>query len=326
MKNILALCFVTTLALGSRAVHAGDPTESSAEAHALTARAGTLYDEGVVLYKKGQWADAHASFLAAWGIHKHWQIAANLANVELKLGKPRDAAEHAAYYLRNAPGDRRARAQALLDKVTAEVGKLKVRVSVQGADITVDGRPIGVAPLADEVFVDPGKHSIEARLGDYEAGRAEVEVARGASKEVMITLVKKAVPSASGGPRMAFIIPGAVLAAGGIVVGAALTAAANGESSAADSLRAKVGSSSACAGAAASSADCSALMSNLKSRDSLTKGAFASFVIGGAFALATTGLGVWAVTASRDRREASAIRVVPTVGRGEGGVVLLGSF
>lgn len=326
MRDVIALCLVTTLALGTGNALAADPTESTAEAHALTAKAGALYDEGVQLYKKGQWPDAHASFLAAWSIHKHWQIAANLASVELKLGKSRDAAEHAAYYLHNAPADRRARAQALFDKATAEVGTLKIRVNVQGADITLDGRSLGRAPLADDVFVEPGKHSVDARLDDYEAGHADLEVATGASKEIALTLVKRDAVPVSRGPSKMLIIPAAVLAAGGLAAGIGLTVAANGNASTASSLRAKMGSNSACAGAAASSPDCTTLTSNLQKRDSFTKGAFASFVIGSAFAVAATGLGVWAATASKDRKDTPAIRVVPTVGRGEGGVVLFGSF
>ena len=72
--RIVPFLFITGSLLGSAgSARAADPTESAAEANALTAKAAALYDEGVVAYKNGQWAPARASFLAAWSLKKHWQ-------------------------------------------------------------------------------------------------------------------------------------------------------------------------------------------------------------------------------------------------------------
>ena len=49
---------------------------------------------------KKDWTAAHAAFLEAWKLNEHYQIAANLGSMEIKLGRFRDAAEHLAIYLR----------------------------------------------------------------------------------------------------------------------------------------------------------------------------------------------------------------------------------
>jgi hypothetical protein len=36
--------------------------------------------------------------------------------------------------------------------------------AMASAEVLVDGKAVGTAPLASEVFVEPGAHTIEARL------------------------------------------------------------------------------------------------------------------------------------------------------------------
>jgi hypothetical protein len=67
-------------------------------------------------------------------------------------------------------------------------------VSIDDAEILVDGQPIGRSPLSEEVFVDPGPHAIEARLHGHEPARQVIEVEGGASVEVALSLAPIAVP------------------------------------------------------------------------------------------------------------------------------------
>jgi hypothetical protein len=72
---------------------------------------------------------------------------------------------------------------------------------------------------------------------------------------------------------------------------------------------------------------CSALQSAAASRDALSRGAVAGFVLGGAFGLATAGLGWWAATSPRSERGATVrVRVAPLAGTSSGGVLAVGEW
>jgi hypothetical protein len=180
-------------------------------------RADELFRTGNKLYAEGKWAEAEAAFRAAWEINPSHDVAANLGHTEYKLGKYRDAAEYLSFALRNSPlvgkQEPRELAKKRLDEVRAQVGTLHVQVSVTGATVLVDGKPVGQAPLDREVFVDPGKRMIEARLPGYEPARQSVDIAKGG--ELDVALAMKATPPL---PRRS-VVPGAVL---GGVAGVAL--------------------------------------------------------------------------------------------------------
>lgn len=326
-KSLFTLCIVAALASGSRGALASDPTEASVEAHALTSKAAALYDEGIVAYKKGQWANAHASFLAAWSLKKHWQIAANLADCELELGKAREAAEHAAFYLRNAPADRRARAQALLDRATAKVGTLIVTVDPAGVDVFVDGQPIGKSPLEDPVFVAPGHHMLEAHAG-AKFGSAEVDVAAGARKPVTLALKDPAPPvvPASRGPSLPIVISGAAVGAVALATGIALLAVSGTKAGEGDKLldelhQAKIGCASP-----PMAGKCSDLL-DLRREQGTLHNVGVPFVVAGALVGAATV--VYALVPRRkadDTAKGVSWRVLPAAGPGGGGVLISGSF
>src|SRR5262245_39603845 len=78
------------------------PPKSAAAGKTAEAAAARHYEDGVRAAKLTLWADAYQSFLAAWKLKQHYQIAANLGRAELMLKKYRDAAEHMAFFLREA--------------------------------------------------------------------------------------------------------------------------------------------------------------------------------------------------------------------------------
>ena len=208
---------------------------------ALTDKAATLYDEGLVAYKRSKWAEARASFLAAWALKQHWQIAGSLGDCELRLGLHREAAEHMAFFLRNAPPERRTEdAKSLYERARGSIGMLTIDVDVKGADVLVDGKMVSTSPLEGPIFVEPGHHTVEARSAD---GRAteELDVMQGVARTIKLS-VKKSLPLPSSSlplplppshlptaPRS--IVPGVVLAGIGgaaLATGLGFIVAANG--------------------------------------------------------------------------------------------------
>jgi hypothetical protein len=167
--------------------------ESGPAASVMTPQQRDLYETGMSAAAKERWGEAHAAWLAAWGLKRHYQIAGSLGTAEAKLGRYRDAAEHLASFMREAPATKvkeRQSVQELLAEVRKHVGALGIKVEPAGAEVFVDGVRVGKAPLADEVFVDAGARVIEARLEGYEIASAKVDAAAGASREVALRLVK----------------------------------------------------------------------------------------------------------------------------------------
>src|SRR5688572_21374281 len=74
-----------------------------AEPTAPAASAIALYEEGVKLAEKKDYQGAEAKFVAAWTIQKSYDVAANLGEVEMQLGKPADAAGYFTYALAHFP-------------------------------------------------------------------------------------------------------------------------------------------------------------------------------------------------------------------------------
>jgi hypothetical protein len=328
MRASTALSLLLVLvSLGLRAppARAAEPAEASAEAHALTAKAAALYDEGVAAYKKGQWAMAHAAFVAAWSLKKHWQIAANLADCELQLGKARDASEHAAFYLRNAPADRRGRAQALLDKATTKVGALVVNVAETGAEILVDGQPVGRAPLADPVFVEPGHHALEAHAG-AKFGAVQVDVIAGAQRPVTIALKDPTAPPVvpeKRGPSLPLVVGGAAVGGASLVTGIALLAASASRAAKGDELLDKVHSSGAACASPPQAGTCSDLLAARKDQGTFHN-VGVPMLVGGLVVGAATA--VYALVPRSSATRGAGWLVVPSAGPSSGGVWVSGRF
>ncbi|WP_437781595.1 PEGA domain-containing protein [Sorangium sp. So ce1097] len=136
---------------------------------------------------------AEAELESAWALNPTFDVAYNLGNTEYKLKKYKEAAQYLSFALRHWPllkgvAKLRPRAEQWLAESRAQVGALKVSVTVAGAEVLVDGKNVGRAPLEGEVFVDPGEHRVEARHLDYEPASQTVSVAKGGMAEVKLAI------------------------------------------------------------------------------------------------------------------------------------------
>jgi hypothetical protein len=154
------------------------------------------YLRGKALLKTGDVKGAYLEYKASWDLKQSYDIAANLGNLELEQGMPRDAAEHLAFALRTVavtvPEEKVAAIRGLLDRARRLVGTAAVKVNIAGAEIFVDGLSVGRSPLAGEIFVDPGKRTIEARLSPYVTDKKVVDVARASTVPVELVQIGRA--------------------------------------------------------------------------------------------------------------------------------------
>lgn len=335
MKKIplfLVGCFAITLSIPSSAAPADAPSADRTEVEALTDKARQLYMEGLGALEKSQWADAHASFLAAWRIKPQYQIASNLGLSEVKLGKYRDAAEHLTYYMREAPAKKvqeRLRAKVLLDEALAKVATVKLIVVPAGADVLVNGASIGRAPLLDPIFVEPGACVVEARLEGHDTIKRPIAATAGSAQDLELHLEKPKVtglpvaPSPDG-PNSKILIAGGVTAGVALGAGLVFTFLANGKASSASekltSLEAQ-GGDKACLAQSFASA-CGELHGLRQDAATFGNVAVWSFIGAGVVGAGTL---VYALATPRRQKEPS-LQAVPLVSVRGGGLMVSGSW
>ncbi len=326
MRASPTLLLLFTLALACPSAFAADGPPPSAETTAMTDKSRQLYEDGLAAYKKGKLLEAHASFLAAWSLKKHWQIAANLADIELELGKYREAAEHATYYQKNTTPDRHDKAEALVKRALAQVGTLVVKVDAAGADLLLDDMPVARAPLEDAVFVEPGEHRVTARL----PGRADVvqrvTLAAGGSQTVSLKLLAPPPPPqppiVPRAPNKAIVITGAVATGVGAVTGVVLAVLASGKGSNADAALASLTAAGGGDPCQTNASACATIHSDRVMHDTLAKGTVGAFVGTGAIGIATLSYALLARRVSVN----TGVRVMPTAGTNGAGVAVVGAW
>lgn len=305
-------------------------------------RVRDLFKKGETAYRAGKKQEAYEAYLAAWNVHKSFDIAANLAVVELDLGKSADAANHVSYAIQNFPPSVPAKTARELEDLlkTAEsgAGALAILVDKPGAGVLVDASVVGASPLAGPFYVAPGSHTVQARLTGFVTASAQASVVKGVTATVKLELLAEALPP----PRITtpppppstdrigvgWFVAGAALAAGGIGLGVGSTLASNAHASDYAANSAKLGGGGACAPPRDASADCMGLRDSATQRDNWRGLAIAAYVGGGAVGLATAGLWIWDASRSPDRgdHDRAGLRVIPRVVGGYQGLLLEGGF
>ena len=189
-------------------------------------QASALFKKGLAAYDKGDFQEASTSWRAAWALKQTFDIAGNLGLVELKLGKFRDAAEHLDYAVKHFPPTdaeaRRAGLQAKFAEARAQIGGLRITSVTAGADVLVDQVRVGTTPLGGEIFVLPGTHTIELVHRDYKPASQTIQVEKGSTKVVALTL-----EMVERGPSIPVLGVGYGLALLGVVGGAVFTVLSN---------------------------------------------------------------------------------------------------
>lgn len=283
-----------------------------------------LFDQGNKLYDQKKLQEAEAAYLAAWNVKKGYDLAANLGDVELLNGKALSAAEHLSYALREFPAGGKPALRQQLTKRLAEarqlVGAIHVEVNKPGAEVFINGKSVGRAPIVDDIFVDPAGCTVEAKLDGYTDAREELTPAQGSVADVKLALVLK--------PERRSLVPAVVLggvAVVGLASGIGLLAAGGSKRSAAESLfNTIVGDKKSCIAASANfDARCTQLSEMSSSSDTLHNVGVGLLVGGGAAALATGAYLLWPASKTMT---GSTVRVIPVVAGSGGAILATGTF
>jgi hypothetical protein len=325
------------------------PTPAKQAAPAATAaapsgtddeRAAKWLSEGNKAFKDGKFAEAEKAYKEAFALKPVYDIAGNLAMSEFAQSKHRDAAEHLALAIRLFPvtGEpaTREQMQKTFDQCKGHVGSVKVEIAtVRGAQVSVDGKVFGEAPLADDLFLDPGHHTISVTAKGYKDASKSVDVQKGIASVVKLDLVLlppevvvKNGPEAPPPPPPRSKKPAialGVVAAVALGVGGALLGVGSGKKGDASTLHDQIlGDKDACVPSAGNfdAARCPTLKSQLDSAYTLQNVGGVTMVIGGAAAIAA----VTYLLLPAPRHKESPLKVAPVAGREQSGFVVSGSF
>ncbi|MBX3127083.1 MAG: PEGA domain-containing protein [Polyangiaceae bacterium] len=305
-----------------------------------------LYRRGNELYRQKRWQEAYDAYVAAFAVRKSVDIAGNLGDVALTLGKPREAAEHLALALRHFPTGKpeaRQRAEERLAQAKALVGTLTVTVNVEGARVLLGEREVGRAPLEHELYVEAGATHVRVTAPGYAEERRTVALDRGEAKSLVISLQPEAAPAVAPTPppeppaparppaqergagasssglstKTAVLIGGSALTAVGLGVGIAGLVSRGSAQSDADSLQRRARTELGPNGCAVSpnATVCRDLVDALDRRESAATLSTVGFIGAGVFGAATVAaLVLWPEGGAGVQPAALRVEATPTAG------------
>lgn len=207
-RIIASACFGIAVAAVSLAALAGPngapPQDSPVDGDPNKARREWM-NKGNAEYVQKHWEAARDYYLKSWDMKHHYTIAANLADVEMKLGHYAEAVGYLKYVLGNIPDskpdDRKVAEEQLLE-CKNHLTVVRVATDVTDATVYVDGRNVGQTPLREELLLEPGKHVISVTKPGY-GNRTETLSAEGNQIDVTITLENVATQASPNPPRPA---------------------------------------------------------------------------------------------------------------------------
>ncbi|MEZ4298047.1 MAG: PEGA domain-containing protein [Polyangiaceae bacterium] len=152
------------------------PAAAQETADELFRHAGQAYDAGDLSL-------AHSLYTRAFEKKKTHDIAAMLAQTELKLGRPCEAVEHLTLAIAAFPpslaDDRRERLQRALAAARKQIGSLRVDTSPAGAAVQVDFRRVSDAALPGPFCVPAGDRIVFVTRPGYAVERRNITVEPG---------------------------------------------------------------------------------------------------------------------------------------------------
>jgi hypothetical protein len=334
-----ALAVAAILVAAGRPALADDVTTKEAQAR---------FEEGLGRVKDGDFEGARVSFAQAYAVLKKPDILWNLALAEQKSGHPVEAIGHFKQLQRDARTDAdRVNAAKHVTDLLIQTGHVEVAAAA-GAQVSVDGSVVGIAPLADQVDVAAGRHHVEATTPQ---GRKAADVDAALGQVVHVSFLEAAPtvegkpqpqqpaatdaqPASPAGPETAagtsapfwttrnitvIAIGGAAVLAGAMGLGFGI--ASSNDASTATKLRQQ---NPNCAGS--TTAGCQQLQSTTQAQHDEHVTSEVMWIAGGVLAVGAVATWFLWPKPSQGASASAGVRIVPVVSAGGSGLVAVGRF
>jgi hypothetical protein len=159
-----------------RSAGSGDSASSTEE------RLKELVRKGIAAYRAGDNATARAMLSDAVRIRLVPSVVALLADIETKMERFRDAAEHWTIYLSIAPENEtkaRAEAEEQVKLCLNYVGSMRVSIQPAEAVLWVDGEPVDLAQTKGTLWLNTGLHTLQIKSGERSSEIQESLIRKG---------------------------------------------------------------------------------------------------------------------------------------------------
>jgi hypothetical protein len=181
--SLLAVC--CTIATGAIArAERGDDSQAKG-------RAQVLLSEGTAAYGRGDYATALDKFTAAYRIFPSPKLWFNIGQANRDLGRPVEAVAAFDRFLDDAgdaPAETLAEARRSAAELKTKLGQIELACATDGAEVTVDGKPVGSTPLGQMVWTTPGRHQVAVQQPGFSPEIEDVVVAAGNVSAISINL------------------------------------------------------------------------------------------------------------------------------------------
>jgi hypothetical protein len=188
------------LLLWSIQAHADPPPSRRAVAEARQA-----FTRGVEQMRRSRWAEALDDLRRSIELHPTRVARFNAAMCLKNLGRLDEALAMLEGLMAGSEGDtgpaRVAIVRVEIEALRALMGQLVVTVDVEGAEVSVDDRVVGQAPLARPIYVLAGNHSVQARRTGGGTVEEQVQVQAGEVRAVRLVLQPRPVQRGPGRAR-----------------------------------------------------------------------------------------------------------------------------
>ena len=195
--HLAALLLGTALTVGSTAGLAQQPQGGAPSKEALD-EARTRYERGTQLYGEGDYKLAIIEFNRAYELAPNYKVLFNIGQVNLQLGNYAAARRAFEQYLKEGGQEmqdkRRAEVEKELVSLKNRTAHITVVTDVEGAEITIDGNPVGVTPLQAPLLVDAGQHTVAAKKSGRMASSRAVTLAGTDEIKIEFELPAEATP------------------------------------------------------------------------------------------------------------------------------------
>ena len=170
------------------------------------AQAQELLSQGSKLYHQGDLAGALEKFEAAYVAFPSPKLMFNIGHAKRDLGRPVEAIEAFQRFLAEATDaspETMADARKSVAELQSKLGRIQIGCETVGAEVRVDGKSVGLAPLPDPIWATPGHHQVTARYASAAPVTEDVDVTVGSVSTVTMRMRSLEVPMAALAPKAA---------------------------------------------------------------------------------------------------------------------------
>jgi len=164
------------------------------------AQAQRLLTEGSALYEKGDYASALEKFTAAYAAYPSPKLMFNIGQADRDLSRPVEALGAFEKFLAgdtHPSPETTAEANNAVAELREKLGQIRVDCGTPGAEVSLDGKSVGLTPLPKLIWATPGRHQITASHESATPVLEHVDVTAGSVGTVTLQLRPAAIPVAA---------------------------------------------------------------------------------------------------------------------------------